>query len=487
MVALVPLAPLAGKAALALAGGEIVKQVTRSVLNGASFQAGAELVYQIANWARSIDADWDSQGMEPGDGGGRCWEVDGSATCFIDLGDPPGATILGWDTSVKKILKTEPGRLTPESPLGSTSVATLELVTGEIVTANSGAWNYDAAIWWLDPIPPSVCSGNSPGGTADPLVLPPIQSGDCTINVTLEGFLANPDGTGNVQPVWLMEPAQELRASGGVIVGECNFQPTVVVGGGGDGDEPPTSIPSPPDKTPGSNPWWDAVAKGIVSGLTEELLEQLLNKTYPEMVYRMVSVCEKDESGEPISEAVEVPIPALRAPDAQLARLDAIAELLQASKNFKQPVCGNENPEPEGAFRTISFRSESTSPYGNSRLRKRFRYRSLSSIGLGELVDYWRDFSWQSGPVRVRHIGASWGAPEVWAASESEGQRVIRHAAGEAGINPDQVGRWSTRRSNSSRLGVSDKMNVDTTGGYFWITARDGSNERPVVAAPADY
>jgi hypothetical protein len=29
---------------------------------------------------------------------------------------------------------------------------------------------------------------------------------------------------------------------------------------------------------------------------------------------------------------------------------------------------------------------------------------------------------------------------------------------------------------------VPGTMRVDTTGGYYWITARDGSNGRPLVA-----
>jgi hypothetical protein len=33
---------------------------------------------------------------------------------------------------------------------------------------------------------------------------------------------------------------------------------------------------------------------------------------------------------------------------------------------------------------------------------------------------------------------------------------------------------------------VSDTMKVDTTGGYYWITSRDGSDNRPVVALTSD-
>jgi len=355
--------------------------------------------------------------------------------------------------------------------------------------------------------PGANCRTNAP---FVPPVPPPIETypytdpeTGCVLNVDFQGFLQASEG-GDVAPVYLIQsPSDDSRAGGGRIVGGCNFAPTIYYGGPGgpqgpggpSGPSGPVNIPVDPDdpQEPGPNgePWWTDYVKaalgGVVAGITEQVIESFLEGEQPPMIYRAVSVCEKDESGEPISEAVEIPIPALKAPAAQIARLDAIVELLQAHKNFKQPICGNESVESEGDFRTISFRSESTSPYGKSRLRKRFRYRSMSGLGLDAIVDHWKDFTWESGPIRVRHIAASWGSPEVWAATESEGKRVIRHAGGEAGIDPDQVGRWSTRRSNSSRLGVSDTMKVDTTGGYFWITCRDGSDNRPIAAISSDY
>ena len=158
--------------------------------------------------------------------------------------------------------------------------------------------------------------------------------------------------------------------------------------------------------------------------------------------------------------------------------LDKIKEELEKLKECACP----ENPVQEGDYRTISFRSDETSPYGKSRLRKRFKYRSQSGLDLGAVVDHWRDFTWQAGPITVSHFGSALGAPQVWAASIDEGKRVIRHAGGEAGIDPDQVGKWAIGGSDNARYGVSDTMRVDTTGGYYWITARDGSNGRPIVA-----
>jgi len=207
----------------------------------------------------------------------------------------------------------------------------------------------------------------------------------------------------------------------------------------------------------------------------------------PEMVgastYVMVAPCEKDAQGNNLE--WERSLPAEQGLPAISNRLAALSDQVSQALAWKTPIC-NEQPEIQGEFRTINFRSASASPYSSSRLRKRFRYRSISGLGLGEVVDHWRDFTFESGPYRVRHVGSSWGSPEVWAATEDEGKRVIRHAAGEAGIDPDQVGRWSTRSSDSSRLGVSDTMSVDTRGGIYRITSRDGSDGRPIVAKDID-
>ena len=178
---------------------------------------------------------------------------------------------------------------------------------------------------------------------------------------------------------------------------------------------------------------------------------------------------------------LEFPIADANAWEGIAKRIDAVAEMIDWHLSCKQPTCKCA-PTLEGEFRTISFRSDDVSPYGKSRLRKRFRYRSVSGIDLGGVVNHWRDFSFEAGPVCVQHKGASWGTPQVWAATADEGKRVIRHAAGEAGLDPDSEGQWVISGSNSARVGVSGTMRVDTKGGYYWITARDGSDGRPIVA-----
>jgi hypothetical protein len=197
--------------------------------------------------------------------------------------------------------------------------------------------------------------------------------------------------------------------------------------------------------------------------------------------YTMVAPCDFDEEGNPAERTwtFEKTTQTGRLLMHQVAMMD----MLQQHLVWKTPTCsGNDKPDLEGDWRTISFRSDNTSPYGKSRLRKRFRYRSTSGWSYDDLINHWKDFVFQSGPVIVQHSGSSWGTPQVWAATADEGKRVIRHAAGEAGIDPDQVGRWSISGSRSSRLGVSDTMRVETKGGYYWITARDGSDARPLVA-----
>ena len=218
-------------------------------------------------------------------------------------------------------------------------------------------------------------------------------------------------------------------------------------------------------------------------GFLNLLLDAIGDGVEPGTIYNLKGVCEDVEEGEKQPEQTWI-IPEATASAGTLMRLDYIAEMLQVHLNYKTPICAPENEKPnlEGDFRTISFRSENASPFGAARLRKRFRYRSTSGIDLDGIIDHWAGFTFVSGPWCVIHKGSFIGTPQVWAVTVDEGKRVIRHAFAEAGINPDAVGEWVVSRSSSARYGVSDVMTVDTTGGYYWITARDGSDGRPLVA-----
>jgi len=371
-------------------------------------------------------------------------------------------------------------------------------ITGQSVTAtyeDSSEVACKEAAWRLRIIEGTCDNGSGdlppiPRDAYDPIPYEDAETG-CTYNVQLLGFVEQAPGM-TQDPVYVISGSSDSRNQEGGRIGGCNFSPTVYYGGppgpgggGGYGSPPFPYIPGDDGK---GLPLWLKTLRAALTGavgalVTDSIIDAIqdaLTAPFEGTTYRMVSVCEKDASGEPISQAVEVPIPTLKAPDAQIARLDALVELLQAGKDFKQPIC-NETVPAEGEFRTIGFISDETSPNGKSCLRKRLRYRSVSGLGLDAVIDHWKDFRFDAGPVIVQHRGASWGSVKCWASSADEGKRVIRHAAGEAGIDADQVGRWEISGSSSSRLGMPGTMKVNQAGGYYWITARDGSDNRPLV------
>jgi len=208
------------------------------------------------------------------------------------------------------------------------------------------------------------------------------------------------------------------------------------------------------------------------------LLADLLEAPIPGTTYKLTGVCEEVDPGEDQPQREWV-IPDALNFGAVIARLDTIDGLLQQHLAWRTPTC--RGPKLSGDWRTITFISDESSGTRGDRLRKRFRYRSLSGLGLPAVIDHWANFTWQAGPVCVQHAGATWGTPQVWAASIDEGKRVIRHAAGEAGIDPDQNGRWVVSGSDSARVGLPGTMRVCRKGGYYWITARDGPDGSPIV------
>jgi len=322
-------------------------------------------------------------------------------------------------------------------------------------------------------------------GPKPPVVdIPPFDYTDpvdgCQLTVNFQGFGSGAGG--NANPVFKIEPNAATRAESDVI-GGCNFEPVIYMGDPNGG--PPYVGPWNPEwDQPDSPPFqWEKPLKDIANICSNadviKLLNELLVSPFAERLYAINSICELDNEGKPITKTVSRTIPVLPPLDSIANRLDALVPLLQAQKDFKQPVCPP--AKPEGEFRTIGFISEARSPNGRDYLRKRLRYRSVSGIGLNALIDYWKDFQFDAGPVTVKHRGASWGTIAVWAASAEEGKRVIRHAAGEAGIDADNVGRWEISGSTSSRLGMPGRMRVSSKGGYYWVTERDGSNNRPRV------
>jgi hypothetical protein len=66
---------------------------------------------------------------------------------------------------------------------------------------------------------------------------------------------------------------------------------------------------------------------------------------------------------------------------------------------------------------------------------------------------HWKGFSWRSGPVIVAWFSDDWPQVQVWAESENEGRRVVRHALAHMGAEEDS-GVWNVATSTGSRCGI---------------------------------
>ena len=442
-----------------------------------------------AQMVTAYACDWDPNGEPPPDKPGSysgCKKVQGGTLMAQYLDDDDT-----WTTTRRRISEIIDYYVEPlfEPGIGiiryQGKLIAIDAETGEFdktVTTPRDKGGALRVIIDPDSPPGATCVEPAPSGGPDiPRTVYEDPESGCVLNVDFQGLVEGQGGLAT--PVFKISAGGELRSDGGVI-GGCNFEPTIYMlpPGGGDGDPPIDGpwLPEWDDGPPEGFPWGDTLRKlaaGLAGNILADEIQKLFEQPWEGVEYRLDPSC---SGAEPAEQPVVVEIPPLKGQDAILTRIDALVPLLQAQKDLKQPTC-NVRPVREGEWRTISFRSEETSPFGSGRLRKRFRYLSVSGFGLEQLVDYWAGFSFQAGPVIVSHIGATWGEPKVWAASADEGKRVIRHAGGEAGLDPDQVGQWQVSSSRNPRFGVSGTMNVDTTGGYFWITARDGSSERPIV------
>jgi hypothetical protein len=68
------------------------------------------------------------------------------------------------------------------------------------------------------------------------------------------------------------------------------------------------------------------------------------------------------------------------------------------------------------------------------------------------MADHWRGFSWRCGPYIVKWFSDSWPELQVWAESEAEGKRVIRHALDHIGATEDE-GEWYSSYVDNKRNG----------------------------------
>ena len=167
-------------------------------------------------------------------------------------------------------------------------------------------------------------------------------------------------------------------------------------------------------------------------------------------------------------------------------RLDAVCWLINEANLIPYRACATKKPELEGQWVTTQWESDEKMVDSGRRLRKLFRYRTKSTRDLGQLSAYWESFTWTSGPVIVYHKGAWWGTPKVWASTEEEGRRVLRFAAAEAGLDPDQVGEWGTSSSRAARYGMPGTMRIKRFEGYPWVAKRDGEEWPNMLAQVRD-
>jgi hypothetical protein len=217
-------------------------------------------------------------------------------------------------------------------------------------------------------------------------------------------------------------------------------------------------------------------------GKLEEILSKL-EDTYPAGSYELFPVCETDAGGTPRPPMVTEWPAGTGKLDLVEAKLDAVAELIQFHKELRQPVC---NRAPFGEEVTVNWIEDLNTTTRRRPLTKVLRYRDRSGMGVAGHVAHWEGFAWDAGPTIVACNGP-WGCVKVWAASEGEGQRVIRHALAAGGWNPDtEPGTdWIATTDTGGRNGQPGRMVVAVDLQGVRITKRRGSDGRPEQIEPA--
>lgn len=111
---------------------------------------------------------------------------------------------------------------------------------------------------------------------------------------------------------------------------------------------------------------------------------------------------------------------------------------------------------------------------------KRLSFRDATGKDATAWAAIWAGFTWSAGPVVVEATGP-WGQSKVWASSEAEGKRVLRHALTNAGWDPDDPsqGDWYVRTTSSSRLGKPGTYRLGEDRYGPRVSARDGSDGSP--------
>ena len=455
-----------GVATLWKGGLGLIPLTTGSLMLAAAFQQCSE-----QPMGENPNAGGPGQGQRPGD----CWELNGCCGTLwrYNPGSEPPERYYGpaW-----KILRVESRESSQPGWEPDTRVFYLDCQGKE---AESGWDVYPiSSNYYLkgdgdcgcvndgsDPI-----SGDLPPG-GDTTINYVDEETNCTYNLTLQGFAQEFEG-GPSMPVWLMEGATqpEGRAETGGRMGGCNWPPVIVYDpGGGTGPYPPIPV------TPGIN-WEQALANaaaGVAGRLLGDAISDLFEAKLPETEYELIAPCDLDAEGKQEKRIYE--LPEQKYQSRVVTQQAVIMEMLQQHLNWKTPTCGSSETPKGGPFwRSLSFESAENTDDGNRKCIKRFRYRSNSPGDVERLYEHWRDFVWNTGPVVVGHSGSPLGTPQVWASSVDEGQRVIQHAGREAGVDPDQVGKWIVSGSDNSRYGVSHTVKLQQIHGIWQATTRKG-------------
>ena len=439
----------------------------------------------VATMAARTQCGWDpNQPSEIGGSGesqiaaGQCLEATGSNIAIVDA---QGSIYV---SPVKKLVAAVPNGTYPNGTPKMT--VTYQNSDGVMVVDDESMTRAPLTTRILNG---ATCVGDvSPEPAPTPPTIPPHTYTDpesgCTLIVETLGFGEGIDG--NINPIVQISPGPETRDNSGGRIGGCNFEPVIYYNeneGGCCPPIPPIPVPPNPPDGPNGEPWWlDLLKKAgatAAGNLAAAAIRSFFEPVLPIASFTLVAPCDKDEEENPLEMKYALPIQNYQS--RVLSQQAVIMEILQQHLNWKTPICFPKN-ESGRYFRSIAFESETYSPNSNSRLVKRFRYRSNSPGDVRQLATHWAVFKWNTGPVIVWHTGSALGAPKVWAASVDEGKRVIRHAGGEAGIDPDQVGEWGVGSSDNARYGVSTTVKLKCVDGTWAATARQGPDGWPEAA-----
>ena len=212
-----------------------------------------------------------------------------------------------------------------------------------------------------------------------------------------------------------------------------------------------------------------------------EYLFELFSTGTPATEYQVTEACSGKNYGDDGPPSRTVFIPEAGDPIASIMnRVDALSDLAQANFDLKVNTCGRDT-KFRGNLVSVNFRSIENSINNNRPLRKLLRYRDLSGTDAAEHSRHWDGFEWDAGPVVVTNRHPAAGVIQCWAASESEGKRVIRFAASIAGFDPDADGEWQIALSGHSRYGQSARMMVEQIQGFNSVSKRDGPSGPPTL------